>query len=853
MAIVALDPEAIEQPSDEHEALLDTIDSLRKHGIGRFADLPEIIVVGDESSGKSSVLEAILRVRFPDGDGLSTRFATELVLRPSPQTRVSVRVQPASVLPDVDCNFNETTFDKKDIPRIIKEAKACLLRDKVTFSEDILHVEICSPEVPRLTLVDLPGFDHAEEDNQSSDGRETVDRLVEAYMGGKNTIILAIVSVRKQSAMERVLSKVKEHDKSLERTLGILTKPNLLTAATTYEEERYIRLAKNKDKAHQLGLGWHVLRIRSDIEDCLSPEELDSKENAFFESGSWSGIPSNDRGISTLRKKIANILLDNIRKNLNTLIEDIQNNMDNRKEFLKSLGTPRSSPTERRVYLNGIASYSNLSMSESRVRKLRALVRDLNRTFAYVLATKGSGRIIVPDEADEDSDHNKNEYIRNNKDKSSEEIGLPSYLHSLEAYYQFNKPIKVTRSVIRNELDRLSSANRGTEFPGTTNDLFTLKLFREQSSPWEEIARFHIDFVLRNVKYFTEKLVAYIIGPDEKTRSAILVNMVDPFFEERTSKLDIQLQELLRHYQTGYPQLSEAEFRAVLSDCHKKQQTTEVLQSLLSAYPELLTEEGKRHLAGLISARPKTEFNVDSLIDKSEIYYELSLRNFTENVIILAIENCLIIDLPTILTTSAVSQMDDTMLERLAVESSGIQVQRSKLRLECETLQNGLDRCKAYKTRKSPINNSQGSVTPKSPSSGVAAKGSKAHNSNITSDTNQSHGSSSSALTPSASGPSNGSFTTTFGLFADQSTASPFSTLVNPSSITTSQNPPYKFNPWDTGTSPSPVPVATKATTGINIFGASTSTSSVLSGFKPSKKPTSTVVTFGNPTSIVPP
>ncbi|GAP82875.1 putative dynamin family protein [Rosellinia necatrix] len=719
MATVSLDPKAIEQLSGERKTLLDTIDSLRKHGVGRFVDLPQIIVVGDQSSGKSSVLEAISRVRFPVKDGLCTRFATELVLRTDPQTRIDVQVQPASLSSDAPYTFNETRFDdKEELPRIIEEAKTRLIRDSATFSEDVLRIEISSPDVPHLTLVDLPGFYHSEDDDQSADGREIVDRLAEMYMARKNSIILAIVSARNQIVMQKVLSKVKAHDKNQVRTLGIVTKPDLLVPGSQ-DEDKFIKLARNQEQSHQLDLGWHVLRNRSEAETSLSPEARDSKEEEFFASGIWSAIPSNNRGVGTLRKKLSNILLDHIRKNLGTLMKDIQDNLNIRRRTLERMGAPRSSPSQLRAHLDKIASQFQLlslraiegnysdeffgglypddpltSTEDSRIRKLRALVRDLNRTFTYVLATKGSRRVILPDYMENDDD---------GKDAQHQQASLPSFLRIFENQYPFEEPEKVTREAIKAELEPISSANQGTEFPGTTNDFIAVKLFQDQSRPWEPIARFHIDFLLRIVKSFAEKLITHITGPDQTTCSSILSNIVDPFFEERTELLTHKLKELLYHFQSGYPQPSDAEFRAILTKRHQNRLSTEILQNLVATRPDLFSDKGKRKLGGLGSSGRKSEFGVDSLIDKSETYYELSLQHFTDNVIILAIENCLIKDLPTILTTGAVSQMGNAMLEKLAAESADVQVERTELGVECEALQKGLDLCKTYRSRNSSI------------------------------------------------------------------------------------------------------------------------------------------------------
>lgn len=57
-------------------------------------ELPQIIVCGNQSSGKSSMLEAISRVRFPSKNNICTRFAAEIVLRRSPHDRIEVSIEP---------------------------------------------------------------------------------------------------------------------------------------------------------------------------------------------------------------------------------------------------------------------------------------------------------------------------------------------------------------------------------------------------------------------------------------------------------------------------------------------------------------------------------------------------------------------------------------------------------------------------------------------------------------------------------------------------------------------------------------------------------------------------------------
>ena len=84
------------ESSDQHH-LLDEIDKLRSQGISHYVALPQLIVCGDQSSGKSSVLEAISGISFPTKDNLCTRFATEVILRKAPTINIAVAIVASQV------------------------------------------------------------------------------------------------------------------------------------------------------------------------------------------------------------------------------------------------------------------------------------------------------------------------------------------------------------------------------------------------------------------------------------------------------------------------------------------------------------------------------------------------------------------------------------------------------------------------------------------------------------------------------------------------------------------------------------------------------------------------------------
>ena len=110
--------------------LLDSIDCLRSQGISHYVSLPQIIVCGDQSSGKSSVLEAISGVPFPTKSNLCTRFPIELVLRKTSHIGVSVSIVPYESRSESEQlslgGFYEKLDDFDGLLTLIENAKAAL-------------------------------------------------------------------------------------------------------------------------------------------------------------------------------------------------------------------------------------------------------------------------------------------------------------------------------------------------------------------------------------------------------------------------------------------------------------------------------------------------------------------------------------------------------------------------------------------------------------------------------------------------------------------------------------------------------------------------------------------------------
>ena len=171
--------------------LLDEIDKLRSQGISHYISLPQLIVCGDQSSGKSSSLEAISGISFPTKDNLCTRFATEVILRKARDVNVVVSIVPSQSRPEVECNrllgFRETLNNLQEFPVLIDKANDMMGISGTgnAFSNDVLRVEVSGPDRPHLTIVDLPGLIHSENKAQTTADVALVLGMVRQYMENK--------------------------------------------------------------------------------------------------------------------------------------------------------------------------------------------------------------------------------------------------------------------------------------------------------------------------------------------------------------------------------------------------------------------------------------------------------------------------------------------------------------------------------------------------------------------------------------------------------------------------------------------------------------------------------------------
>ena len=494
--------------SDRKLDLLNDIDKLRSCGASQYVNLPQLIVCGDQSSGKSSVLEAISGISFPTKDNLCTRFATEVILRHTSDVNMSVAIVPGPGRSEEDQtklhSFRRDEVNFEDFSTLVKDAKCHMgvTNSSSAFCTDVLRLEVSGPKQPHLTIVDLPGLIHSENKLQSAADVQVVQNMVYEYMLNSRSIILAVISAKNDYANQIVLKLAREVDVHGIRTLGVITKPDTLSVGSE-SEEAFLDLAQNKDVVFRLG--WHVLKNRSYETRDLSTQARDDTERQFFDHGVWRKLARDSVGIQTLRDKLSKILFDQIRAELPTLIDDIEGILKDCRSTLAKLGTSRETYDQQQLFLLRVSqefqaiskaaldgSYEHDFFGESRspegyAKRFRAVVQNLNMDFAETVRRRGHQRRVV--------------------DNDCPRLDLT------------DNPKAILRDAFIDEIRELLSITRGRELPGMFNPLIVGDLFREQSKPWESLARQHVRNIWQAAKYFLDLLVSHLT--DERTSEAL--------------------------------------------------------------------------------------------------------------------------------------------------------------------------------------------------------------------------------------------------------------------------------------------------------------------------------------------
>ena len=308
--------------------LINLIDQLRDCGVNEYIKLPRICSLGTQSSGKSSVLESIVGLDFlPRGDGVVTRRPLELRL-----CHISTGDPWAVFEERKGKKFTDFIKVRETIEALTDEVCG---KDKNILDKPIV-LNVYSQTCPDLTLVDLPGVTRVPIEGQPKNIEEITKNMAIRYIEDPLTIILCVIAANSDIATSDGLKLAKEIDTSGSRTLGVLTKLDIMDAGTDAR-----RALLNEEIPLKLGYVGVKNRSKLDLNNRISMAETKRKEKEFFKTHpAYKNLPTGNLGTDVLINKLTKIYFKIIRENLPRIVKAINDRLKTAEEELQGLGQP---------------------------------------------------------------------------------------------------------------------------------------------------------------------------------------------------------------------------------------------------------------------------------------------------------------------------------------------------------------------------------------------------------------------------------------------------------------------------------------------------------------------------------
>ncbi|KAH6692698.1 interferon-induced GTP-binding protein Mx [Plectosphaerella plurivora] len=660
--------------ANEQRGLLELIDKLQFAQLDNVK-LPQIVVVGDQSAGKSSVLEAISGTPFPRDAGACTRFATEIRLRRAAEASLVV-----SIIPDKARAFREqerlkqfggavdanTPFDA-----LMRSAVELIAPKNIPgrfAARDILVVEKRGPDMPLLTLVDLPGLVRNANNDQSLEDIRTIDSLCDRYMKSSRTIILAVVGGNSDYVQAPILTKARQFDPTGARTIGVLTKPDLTESIGL--EDKFIDLVQNKDKSNVFKLGWYTLlnpSPRDAGQAWPTAAEREQREQEFFGRGKWRALPASMCGVQALKQKLSVQLQRHIGRHVKTLRRQIQTALEKCDTELKSMGTGKDTVEEMRVELVELFSDSKELVIPAVYGFYKNPPRkNFFRASADPRGTPAQNLRARAIEENEKFSHRIRQNGRKYAFSSASDPRSPNDPNGAPTPPPIADNGK--KSFVTHEVEMLLRQIRGSEFPMDPKPRAVYMLYQSYSENWPRLAQEHKD----NLGVVCNEFLSEVIDFAWPQR------MREPL---RTQFLDPQVRALLASAQEELERLTQ--------DMNLE------IQPYDPEYEERLRKWQVEH-----TRDGATYTEAEEVLEKMLIFYELAAKTFIRNTITQVIERHLLQGMYGIFNSVAIMAMTNEAVEAIAAENKETRDRRLTLKAQKTAIEEARDICASLAMRK---------------------------------------------------------------------------------------------------------------------------------------------------------
>ncbi|VDC00608.1 unnamed protein product [Peniophora sp. CBMAI 1063] len=356
-ALGLLDP----QVSEQRRRIFDLINRLRNTGVQSEISVPVIAVVGAQSAGKSSMIEAISGISLPRKAGTCTRCPTEVHLQwadASWTCDVSLRRDSVTVGEPHATPFGSTITERSQVTERIRRAQRAILNpsrdpddylhgpepqaDDSSFSSDCIVLKIRGRDVTDLLFVDLPGLIVGGIEEE----RELVEKLVRDNINRESCIVLVTVTCETDFENQPTYKLAREHDPDGSRIVGVLTKPDRVPPGGEHLWTAHIKRENSRTKNTE----WFSVKNPSheDLRAGITWQASRSAEDQYFASAEpWltlsRGAFASQLGTANLTKKLSDMLYNLMLERLPLIQQELDAALAKTQASLKDLPPPPSS------------------------------------------------------------------------------------------------------------------------------------------------------------------------------------------------------------------------------------------------------------------------------------------------------------------------------------------------------------------------------------------------------------------------------------------------------------------------------------------------------------------------------
>ncbi|KAJ6781573.1 hypothetical protein PWT90_01568 [Aphanocladium album] len=699
--------------------LFNAIDELKSFGATKFVAPPQLVIVGAQSVGKSSLLQSLTGIPFPVAADRCTRFPMRIVSRrtePNSPDKITISIDP----PDYELNEasdrDSVTIENYSKERqsltatefadIVKEVSEDYMKinpgqnfEHKNFAHEVLKIAVEGPKRSFFSILDIPGLISFGHDIRQ-DEKQEVENMIVQYMKRPENIIICAATASADLTSQPIFDLAKDHvDRN--RLIGVFTKCDEISEKIPIMKVVDVVCGKVDSISQYLEHGWFVVKnMTKEEEEDNAGFDLDSAEQHLFGREPWSQVPKDRRGSGMLKRFLGNLLSEKIQDAFPVVLTEIQRQLLETKEQYKSLGPERSEHHQRRAYLSHLAQeYTNEAYKavyspwdlDSPDKWARKLMLDANVAFSKQMRESGHVYPFQYHDLDVQDYSQRINYLLSCKERDeSGKLEIP--LIEEEDRVEKAKSGKIMTK-IKEEVALCSS----TQLPGMVHPDVVHRLYKFQTTRWHEIAEQHIQEISRIILLTSETILSSVC-PSSDGGSFLHDQLLLLIRKMHRNSLD-NVRAVLKAYcdgnQNRLPQIHNPGYEELLHQLRSLRMVkTSIAASnitnsvTIKGNPQEMSSELLRQCH-----HSAIENVVDDVHDVLRAYFKFSLQSFIDHITCIVAENFAKDNAGALfgLSPDYVNNMETSEADRLGGEPKKVLQQRAHLQSKIKILESAED------------------------------------------------------------------------------------------------------------------------------------------------------------------